>query len=214
MCQDPNKQARQNARAKNAALLRGYRNKANLFHSNEQLKEKGNQEGIVSFTATRGDGQERAYEIAGKAREASVASTVAYAQQQRVDEGGGARNAGRNQFLAMLSKNAQIQNQVTEAWGVGIQKHENKAFRELKGYQRKLDEKYPGWKPTPPQLVPVPGKDKFGTLMDGINKAKTVGALAAAPFTGGASLSLIGVGQWGAKDGKALNTIFGGKVTS
>ena len=106
MCQDPNKGAADAARMRNARTMYEWGNKKASYHSKEATGKTFADAAVIGFSRTRGAGQENAMRMAGEGRIRKAALAAEYATQQRVDEGGGSRTAGRNQFLSLLAKNS------------------------------------------------------------------------------------------------------------
>ena len=164
------------------------------FHNKETRYQHGVDNAVIGFSRTVGDATANAFQIAGKARQAKAAAERSYATSQRVDEGGGARNAGRNQYLALLDKHREAEYAVDQAWGVGMDRAEIGARRQLSNKFNKLEEAL-GIPKSPPLMEPIPGKDRFGQIMQGVQMATQIAKIGAAPFTGGASLGIPGIGK-------------------
>ena len=211
MCQDPNKGAADAARMRNARTMYEWGNKKASYHSKEATGKTFADAAVIGFSRTRGAGQENAMRMAGEGRIRKAALAAEYATQQRVDEGGGSRTAGRNQFLSLLAKNSAIERAVNESWGIGMQKNELAGRRQLQGYRNKIQEKYGGPPPVQPLFEPVPGPDRMGQIMDGIGKVTKIASVVAAPMTGGASLGISGLGK-GAGSFDLFGGMFGGNV--
>ena len=196
VCQDPNAGARRAAKYRNAATLYKWNNEKANYHNKETRYLKGGNIATIGHSRAISDATENAFRLAGQGRQQKAAIYKQWATGQRVDEGGGSRTAGRNQYLQLLDKHASIEYSIDEAWGLGMQKAQLGADRQLRNAWNKLDTAL-GIPKSPPMLEPVPPVDKMGQLMDGIQKGIKIASVAAAPFTGGASLGIGGIGKAG-----------------
>ena len=160
-----------------------------LFHNKETRYLTGSDNAVVGFSRSIGDVKEAAWSAAGQARNKKAEALTAYAKGQYVDEGGGSRTAGRNKYLELLDKHRAIEYSLDEVFGSQMAKATLGAERQLRNKYTKLDEQL-GIPKSPPMLEPIPGVDKFGQFMDGLDKAVKIGKVVAAPFTGGATLGM------------------------
>ena len=185
---------RDKAKFENAATLYKWNNEKANYHNKETRYLKGGNLANIGRSRAIGHATENAFRLAGQGRKQKAEIYKQFATGQRVDEGGGSRTAGRNQYLQLLDKHASIEFQIDEAWGLGMQKAQLGADRQLKNQWNRLDEAL-GIPKSPPMLQPIPPVDKMGQLMDGIQKGIKVASVVAAPFTGGASLGISGLGK-------------------
>jgi len=201
VCQDPNKQARDAAKFRNSAKMYKWGQETAMYHNKETRYLSGGDAAVVGFSRTVSDATEQAFRLAGQGRKQKAEIYKQWTTGQKVDEGGGSTKSNRNQYLQLLDKHASIEYSIEEAWGIGMQKAELGATRQLQNKWNKLDEAL-GIPKSPPMLEPLPPVDKMGQLMDGISKGIKIASVAAAPFTGGASLGISGIG--GAKSAKSI----------
>ena len=174
-------------------------NSAALHYSKGAQFKKGNDAAVVGYSRDIGDAQAKALEFAGNARLSKAVGYAKYQQQKgRYSAGKDAlnksRTASRNAFLAMAAQNRQIEYSVDQTFGLGMQNAETAANRTLASNRDKLLASK-GMRPIKPHRIPMPKGE--ADIMGTFNKIKTIGAIGAAPFTGGASLKLIGLGGTG-----------------
>ena len=178
-------------------------NSAALHYSKGAQFKKGNDAAVVGYSRDVSSAQAKALQFAGNAR---LSKAIGYADYQRKntraagkDALNQSRTAGRNAFLAMAAKNQQIEYSIDKTFGLGMQNAELAANRVLSSNRDKLIAAR-GMKPLQPPRIPMPKRE--ADIMGTFNKIKTIGAIGAAPFTGGASLQLIGLGGISGSDGK------------
>ena len=160
---DKNKALRDKAYADDAQRKFKHGNEVAAYRGSEVSYEIGEDLNVMGFSRDTGDTYYNALKVLGEGREAKAKSAVDYAIKQYVDEGGGSRSAGRNTLLTMLNKNAEIENTVRGALGVG-QAREN--VKNLRKYQIQTAKNRSKLK-TMPQFGPptiIPGKDTGGIL--------------------------------------------------
>ena len=184
-------------------------NSAALHYSKGAQFKKGNDAAVVGYSRDVSDATAAALDFAGKAR---LSKAIGYAQNQQADTRlagkdalNQSRTAGRNQFLAMAAQNRQIEYAVDKTLGLGMQNAERAASRVLQSNRNKLIAAR-GVAPLQGPRIPMPKRER--DYMGTFNKIKTIGAIGAAPFTGGASLQLLGIGGTGTEGKWGL---FGGK---
>ena len=170
------------------------------FKSKEAQMKKGNDANVIGRSRNVGDATAKAMAFAGQA---NLRKAIGYAQYTKSAMGRGsqldrARRQGRNTYLQLLNQNREIEYAVNQTWDLGMKKSELGANRVFQSNRDKLLAAR-GFPTQPGPRVPHPKRvpDYLGTF----NKIKTVGAIAAAPFTGGASLTLLGIGGMSSTDG-------------
>ena len=180
-----------------------------LFHNKESLFKKGSNAAVIGYSRNISDATSKALDFAAGARLQKSINEAEYKRKMGFtgDALNRSRTAGRNQFLELANKNRQIEYNVNKTWSLGMDKAELGAERVLAGNRDKLlASKGIAPQRGPRISIPKSQRDYMGTF----NKIKTAGALIAAPFTGGASLSILGIGgiEGSASGGNLRNTLF------
>lgn len=118
MClQDKNAGARAAARAEDAKRRFNFVNAANQSYNSEVSYLKGQDQNVIGLSRDRGDAFYKALYTQGKGRQAEETSFKKYATAQFVDEGGSARGAGRNKYLALLDQQSKIEYTIHNTFG-------------------------------------------------------------------------------------------------
>ena len=169
-------------------------NSSALFYSKGAQFKKGNDAAVVGYSRDVSDATAAALDFAGKAR---LSKAIGYAAHQQADSRLGgkdalnqSRTAGRNQFLAMAQKNHQLEYAVDQTFGLGMQNAQRAAGRVLQSNRDKLLAAR-GVAPLQGPRIPMPKRST--DWAGGFSKLLKIGAVVAAPFTGGASLKLLGI---------------------
>ena len=211
MCKAANKDQIKATKMRNAAKMYNWSNKKAVYHSKEAQFLKGKDNYLIGYTRDRGSAQTTAFSVASQARLGLQSAATQYYINKRVDEGDGSATSSRNELLGLLAKNYKQQAAVDQAWGVGIQTDMLAAGRRHRSKVNKLYEKLQlASPPQPPLLEKVPKEDQASKIMSGVGMALKLAPLIAAPFTGGASLKLMGIGGGGGTMGGLMSMLGGG----
>lgn len=174
-------------------------NEKALFRNKEAQYSKAMDSLIVGYSAARSDIQEKVNATIKKSFLAKEQAYTAYAQAAR-GQGmyrtgeAGSRAAGRRQFLALMNKYKDIEYAVHETSTTGQAKGQQNAMKGLKTRGNKFLSQL-GVAPIPPMLQGQIGKDRSGQFMGTLQNLMEIAPIVAAPFTGGASLGIPGIGK-------------------
>ena len=117
MCVDANAGARAQARAQAAAKDARYASESLKFFNREVTLERTQNNNVIGLTKDQSDSYAQAIATIGKGRRVVEDATRAYFISQPVDEGGRSRSFGRNKYLALLAKNAEVESTIQNVLG-------------------------------------------------------------------------------------------------
>jgi hypothetical protein len=150
------------------------------YWNRETTYKRGKEASAMGFSRGKSDAYVRALDIVGSGRAAAEAATQGFAAKRYVDEGGGARSAGRNVLLSLLAKTAQIDKASDEAMGKNLDIAHQGLQRKYVSAQMKNRARL-GVPPEWGAPVMMPPKDKAGqflaTLKDGLSIATSIVSL-------------------------------------
>ena len=108
------------ARIEKANKDYAYASKGNKFHNRGTSYLRGKSRNVIGFSRAKSDIQSKAKKIQGKGRQLKEEAVRAYAIKSSVaTEGGRSRTAGRNDYLALLAKQARIESKISSTLGEG-----------------------------------------------------------------------------------------------
>ena len=184
MCaKDPNEGARRAAQERQNAKHAKFGSESIKYWNRETTYKRGKEAAAMGFSRSKSDAYVKALNIVGSGRRQAEDLQRAYAGGRYVDEGGGARRAGRNTLHKLLQQTTQIDKASNEAFGKnydilfqGIQR--DYITRQAKNRSRL------GAKPEWGAPVMMPPRDKAGqflaTLQTGLSIASSVMTLGTA----------------------------------
>jgi len=93
--------------------------KSNQFHNKETSYKKSRRRNVIGFSRGRSDIQSKALSIIGKGRQLKEDAARSYAikSSAKSAEGGRSTRAGRNEYLALLTKQARIESKISNTLG-------------------------------------------------------------------------------------------------
>ena len=96
-----------------------FRSKGNQFHNKETSYVRGKRRNVIGFSRGRSDIQSKALSIIGKGRQLKEDAARSYAikSSAKSAEGGRSTRAGRNEYLALLTKQARIESKISNTLG-------------------------------------------------------------------------------------------------
>ena len=181
---DKNAAIRAQAQARQSQREFDYQSKALKFHNKETSYVRGKNVATIGLSRARSDAYYAALHTQGKGRQAKEALVKQYAAKQKGFEGGRSRQirGGRsNEFLALLSKQSNIENTIHQTFGRNMAIAEKGMQRQYMNTVAKNRESL-GIAPSeygPPTIMPP--KDRGNPLMNlfnfGISMINPLGAL-------------------------------------
>ena len=166
---DKNAAIRAQAQARQSQREFDYQSKALKFHNKETSYVRGKNVATIGLSRARSDAYYAALHTQGKGRQAKEALVKQYAAKQKGFEGGRSRQirGGRsNEFLALLSKQSNIENTIHQTFGRNMAIAEQGMKRQYMNAMSKNREAL-GIAPSefgPP--TPMPPKDYMSSFMD------------------------------------------------
>ncbi len=133
MCSNPNKAA---AEIEQKKRLYKYQADKIKYKQNVEISYKRNVNRIaIGASRDKSDLQEQASHILGQVRKGQEALARGYAQEQKIDEGqyGVSRTANRNQYLALLNQQANLDRISDETYGAKMTKYMLGVTRKAQG---------------------------------------------------------------------------------
>tara|TARA_R100001594_G_scaffold9166_1_gene22622 strand:+ start:6887 stop:7543 length:657 start_codon:yes stop_codon:yes gene_type:complete len=122
VCSNPNKAA---AKIKHQDRLYNFAGKKLQYRQKVDITYKRNVNRIaIGASRDRSDLQELISHILGQVRKGQEALARGYAQEQKIDEGqyGVSRTANRNQYLALLNQQANLEQVIDKTYGANMDK--------------------------------------------------------------------------------------------
>ena len=168
MCADPNAGARAAAREKHREKNYQFKSNALKYWNKETSYVRGRQTAATGYSRTKSDIYEQALNIQGQGRKLQEQATTEYGQKRFVDEGGSDRRAGRNQYIALLNKQSDIESKINNTFGRTAAKAKVGATRQYQNYISRNREKL-GLPPEYGAPVMMPPKDTLGMFMNAVN---------------------------------------------
>ena len=187
VCADPNAGARAAAKARHQEKVYNYKSNAIKFW-NRETDFKSKKQFIQGIGESRqlSDIRQALMSKRGVGLAAKEKLTKSYAASQYVNEGGGARSAGRNKYLELLNAESKIDAGIAKMAGRGqaILLERQKRLRPSKLVE---NEKQLGVLPEFGALVQDPGRDTAGMFMGALSTGLSIASLFVAPGSLGVS---------------------------
>gem|GEM_PF-3195762 len=178
MCagRDQNKAAREQAKASHNNRVYAHRSKGNkLFNLETNFKRKSNFIQGIGESRTLSDIREKIMQKRASGLKGKENLARQYATTQYVNEGNGARTAGRNKYLELLGQQANIDNKISQLAGRGEAKLQEGWKRQRSGMLTKEFNKLADVNTEfgPPELMPPKKKGNMfmGLLSIGMSAA-------------------------------------------
>lgn len=117
VCSNPHAQDAEIERAKRFQL---HQSKGNKFHNKEASWKRNQNRNVIGLSRAKSDIHKRKLDIVGKGRQVQLAVSKQYYVADstvKTAEGGRSRTAGRNDYLKLLDKTAQIENKIGNTLG-------------------------------------------------------------------------------------------------
>ena len=177
VCADPNAGARAAAKQRHQEKVYKYKSDSIKFWNKETSYVKKSQfiQGIGESRA-RSDIRQLIERKRGQALSSKEKLAQQYATTQYVDEGGGSRTAGKNQYLKLLNQQAAIDNSLSQLAGRGQSILLEKQKRIRTGMLAKNKDQL-GLLPEFGSLVSDPGADKAGQFMGALSTGLSIASL-------------------------------------
>ena len=177
VCADPNAAARQQAKERHANKMFKYKSDSLKYWNRETSYVKKAQfiQGIGESRA-RSDIRQLIERKRGQVLSSKEKLAQSYATTQYVDEGGGARNAGRNQYLKLLNQQADAEKGLSQlaGRGQGILLERQKRIRS--GMLAKAEDDV-GARPEFGAPVMMPGRDTGAMFMGALSTGLSIASL-------------------------------------
>ena len=177
VCADPNAGARQAAKARHQEKVYNYKaNSAKYF--NREVDYAAKKKFIQGIGESRqlSDIRQAVMQRRGAGLSAKEKAAKSYASTQYVNEGGGARSAGRNQYLALLDAERQIDSGIAKIAGRGqamlLEKQKRITNQKLAANTKEL-----GMVPQFGAPVMMPGKDTGAMFMGALSTGLSIASL-------------------------------------
>ena len=161
MCVDANAGARAQARAQAAAKDARYASESLKFFNREVTLERTQNNNVIGLTKDQSDAYAQAIATIGKGRRVVEDATRAYFISQPVDEGGRSRSFGRNKYLALLAKNAEVESTIQNVLGRNMAYSQEGAKRKFQVAQAQAREAL-GIRPEYGAPVMMPPSNRLG----------------------------------------------------
>ena len=117
MCVDANAGARAQARAQAAAKDARYASESLKFWNRETTLERTQNRNVIGLSRDQSDAYAQAISTIGKGRKRIEDATRAYFATMPVNEGGRSRTFGRQKYLNLLAKNAEVEGVIQNVLG-------------------------------------------------------------------------------------------------
>ena len=117
MCVDANAGIRAQARARAAEKDARYYSEGLKFFNREVTLERTQQQNVIGLSRDQSDAYAQALATLGKGRLRVQDATRAYFATMSVDEGGRSRTFGKNKYLNLLAKNAEVEGVIQNVLG-------------------------------------------------------------------------------------------------
>jgi len=199
VCADPNAAARQQAKERHANKMFKYKSDSAKYWNRETSYVRKAQfiQGIGESRA-RSDIRQLIERKRGQVLSSKEKLAQEYATTQYVDEGGGARNAGRNQYLKVLNQQADAEKGLSQlaGRGQGILLERQKRIRT--GMLAKAKDEI-GYRPEFGMAVQMPGRDTGAMAMGAISTALSIASIFASDIRMKEDIEQIGVSPDGHK---------------
>ena len=180
VCADPNAAARQQAKERHNNKVFKFMSDGNKFHNRETTYAKQSKfiQGIGESRA-QSDIRQLIERKRGAALSSKEKLARSYATTEYVNEGGGSRNAGRNQYLKMLNQQADAEKSLSQLSGRGQSILLERQKRIRSGMLAKAYDDI-GSRPEFGTAVTMPGKDTGAQVMGAVSTALSIASLFAA----------------------------------
>ena len=117
MCADANAGARAQARAEARAKDARFASEGLKFFNRESTLERTQQQNVIGLSRDQSDAYAQALSTIGKGRKRVEDAERAYFATMPVNEGGRSRTFGKQKYLALLSKNAEVEGVIQNVLG-------------------------------------------------------------------------------------------------
>ena len=177
VCADPNAGARQAAKIKHQEKMYNYRANS-LKYWNRELDFKNKKQFIQGIGESRQLSDIRQAVMNKRAAGLSAKETAnrSYAASQYVNEGGGARSAGRNKYLELLNAEAKIDQGISKLAGRGqsilLERQRRVRASKLSGNLKEV-----GLPPDFGAPVMMPGRDTGAMFMGALSTGLSIASL-------------------------------------
>ena len=161
MCVDANAGIRAQARAQAAAKDARYKSEALKFFNRETTLERTQQQNVIGLSRDQSDAYAQAIATIGKGRKRVEDATRAYFATMPVDEGGRSRSFGRNKYLTLLAKNAEVESTIQNVLGRNMAYSQEGAKRKFQVAQAQAREAL-GIRPEYGAPVMMPPSNRLG----------------------------------------------------
>jgi hypothetical protein len=168
VCADPNAGIRHAAREKHREKNYQFKSNALKYWNKETSYVRGRQTAATGYSRTKSDIYEQALNIQSQGRKLQEQATTQYGQQRFVDEGGSDRKRHRNQYIALLNKQSDIESKINNTFGRTAAKAKVGATRQYQNYISRNREKL-GLPPEYGAPVMMPPKDTLGMFMNAVS---------------------------------------------
>ena len=177
VCADPNAGARQAAKERHANKMFKYKSDSVKYWNRETSYVRKAQfiQGIGESRA-RSDIRQLIERKRGQVLSSKEKLAQSYATTQYVDEGGGARNAGRNQYLKVLNQQADAEKGLSQLAGRGQGILLERQKRIKSGMLAKAEEGV-GVRPEFGMAVQAPGRDTGAMFMGALSAGLSIASL-------------------------------------
>ena len=177
MCADPNAGARQAALAKHRQKVFDYQANSNKFW-NKELDYKNKKQFIQGIGESRqlSDIRQAVLNKRSAGLSAKEKATRQYASSQYVNEGGGARSAGRNKYLELLNAESKVDAGIAKMAGRG-QAILLEGQRRTRASLLSKEKANLGIMPTFGAPVEMPGKDTGAMFMGALSTGLSIASL-------------------------------------
>ena len=177
VCADPNAAARQQAKERHANKMFKYKSDSVKYWNKETSYVRKAQfiQGIGESRA-RSDIRQLIERKRGQVLSSKEKLAQSYATTQYVDEGGGAKNAGRNQYLKVLNQQADAEKGLSQLAGRGQGILLEKQKRIRSGMLAKAEDDV-GARPEFGAAVTMPGRDTGAMFMGALSTGLSIASL-------------------------------------
>jgi len=199
VCADPNAGARAAARQQHQQKVYNYRSNSIKFWNREtSYKRKAQFIQGIGESRARSDIRQLIERKRGQALSGKEKLAQQYATTQYVNEGGGSRSAGRNQYLKLLNQEKTIDNSLSQLAGRGQSILLEKQKRVRSGLLARSKNTL-GLRPEFGSLVSDPGADTGAQLMGAISTGLSIASLFASDIRMKEDVEQVGVSPDGHK---------------
>ena len=177
VCADPNAGARQAAKERHANKMFAYKSNS-VKYWNRETDFKNKKQFIQGIGESRQLSDIRQSILNKRAAGLSAKEQLAksYATSQYVNEGGGARSAGRNKYLELLQQDAKIDAGIAKLAGRG-QGIYLEGLRRTRSSMLAKNRKALGTRPEFGAAVMMPGRDTSAQLMGALSTGLSIASL-------------------------------------